>query len=196
MVPTTGNFGYKYRLPPASASANFVFGADLDLGEKADPEAREFQEAIVRFISCVADFNQALPIYRLIPTPLYYRSSNAVRTVYNIGKKYLDSNMEKIQRCVEKGEKVKGQSLIEQWMLEKKMSEDQMIMSAVSMFAAGVDTVSLADTCSYVPNATWRDAGGMLAGCWRDARRCMWSTQNYKSVPTTPRSGGVDLAAC
>ena len=141
-VPTTGNFCYKYRLPPASASANFVFGADLDLGEKADPDAREFQEAIKSFIKSVADFQQALPIYRLIPTPLYFRSSNAFRTVYNVGKKYLDSNMEKIQRCVEKGEKVKGQSLIEQWMLEK-MSEDQMIMSAVSLFAGGVDSVSL-----------------------------------------------------
>ena len=51
---------------------------------------------------------------------------------------------------------MKGQSLIEQWMLEKKMSEDQMIMSALLMFAAGVDTVSLLDTCSYVSNATWR----------------------------------------
>ena len=136
-------FCYKDRLPPSPASANFVFGADLDLGEKADQDAREFQEAIKSFIKSVADFQQALPIYRLIPTPLYYRSSNAFRTVYNIGKKYLDSNMEKIQRCVEKGEKVKGQSLIEQWMLEKKMSEDQIIMSAVSMFAGGVDSVSL-----------------------------------------------------
>ena len=69
-------------------------------------------------------------------------ATKAVQTVLNIGKKYLDSNMEKVQRCVEKGEKVKGQSLIEQWMLEKKMSEDEIISSTVGMFAAGVDTVS------------------------------------------------------
>lgn len=50
--------------------------------------------------------------------------------------------MEKIQKCVEKGEKVKGQSLIEQWMLEKQMTEDEMIISAVGMFGAGVDTVN------------------------------------------------------
>ena len=125
------------------ASAYFSLGADLDLGGKDDPEAREFQQAVSSFISCIADFTRALPIYRLVPTPLYYRATKAVQIFYNIGKKYLDSNMEKIQRCVEKGERVKGQSLIEQWMLEKRMSEDEIIVSAVGMFGAGVDTVSL-----------------------------------------------------
>ena len=144
---TTGDFHYKYCLPPIPASAYFSLGADLDLGGKADPEAREFQQAVSSFISCIADFTRALPIYRLVPTPLYYRATKAVQIFYNIGKKYLDSNMEKIQRCVEKGERVKGQSLIEQWMLEKRMSEDEIIISAVGMFGAGVDTVSLQDTC-------------------------------------------------
>ena len=124
------------------ASAYFSLGADLDLGGKADPDAREFQQAISHFISCIADFIRALPIYRLVPTPLYYRATKAVQTVQNIGKKYLDSNKEKIQRCVEKGETVKGQSLIEQWMLEKKMSEDEIISTAVGLFSGGVDTVS------------------------------------------------------
>lgn len=94
------------------------------------------------FITCIGDFTRALPIYRLLPTPLYYRATKAILAFYNIGKKYLDSNMEKIQKCVEKGEKVKGQSLIEQWMLEKQMTEDEMIISAVGMFGAGVDTVN------------------------------------------------------
>ena len=129
-------------LPHTPASAYISLGADLDLGGKTDPDAREFQQAMLSFTSCVADFIRALPIYRLVPTPLYYRATKAVQTVQNIGKKYLDSNMEKIQRCVEKGELVKGQSLIEQWMLEKKMSEDEIISTAVGLFSAGVDTVS------------------------------------------------------
>ena len=122
-------------LPNTPASAYISLGADLDLGGKTDPDAREFQQAMLSFTSCVADFIRAIPIYRLVPTPLYYRATKAVQTVQNIGKKYLDSNMEKIQRCVEKGELVKGQSLIEQWMLEKKMSEDEIISSTVGMFA-------------------------------------------------------------
>ena len=129
-------------LPHTPASAYISLGADLDLGGKTDPDAREFQQAMLSFTSCVADFIRAVPIYKLVPTPLYYRAAKAIQTVQNIGKKYLDSNKEKIQRCVEKGEKVKGQSLIEQWMLEKKMSEDEIISSTVGMFAAGVDTVS------------------------------------------------------
>ena len=129
-------------LPHTPASAYISLGADLDLGGKTDPDAREFQQAMLSFTSCVADFIRAVPIYKLVPTPLYYRAAKAIQTVQNIGKKYLDSNKEKIQRCVEKGEKVKGQSLIEQWMLEKKMSEDEIISTAVGLFSGGVDTVS------------------------------------------------------
>jgi len=90
-------------LPHTPASAYISLGADLDLGGKTDPDAREFQQAMLSFTSCVADFIRAVPIYRLVPTPLYYRAAKAVQTVQNIGKKYLDSNKEKIQRCVEKG---------------------------------------------------------------------------------------------
>lgn len=106
------------------------------------------------FITCIGDFTRALPIYRLLPTPLYYRATKAILAFYNIGKKYLDSNMEKIQKCVEKGEKVKGQSLIEQWMLEKQMTEDEMIISAVGMFGAGVDTVNSV-TGHYTHRSQW-----------------------------------------
>lgn len=53
--------------------------------------------------------------------------------------------MEKIQESLQKGETLKGQSLVVQWMLEKQLSEAEIILSAVAMFGAGVDTV-----CSHI----------------------------------------------
>jgi len=50
--------------------------------------------------------------------------------------------MDKIQEGLQKGERLKGQSLIEQWMLEKQMTEPEILLSAIAMFGAGVDTVS------------------------------------------------------
>lgn len=93
------------------------------------------------FITSVGEIGLSLPLYRLIPTPLYHRASKAIDDFYNLGKKYLDRNMEKIQESLWKGETLKGQSLVVQWMLEKQLSEAEIILSAVAMFGAGVDTV-------------------------------------------------------
>ena len=127
-----------------TASGYFALGANLDLGSGDDPESRAFQHAVGNFITSVGEIALSLPFYRLLPTPLYHRASRAIDDFYNLGKKYLDRNMAKIQESLEKGETLKGQSLVVQWMLEKQMSEAEIILSAVAMFGAGVDTV-----CSY-----------------------------------------------
>lgn len=124
-----------------TASGYFALGANLDLGSGDDPESRAFQHAVGNFITSVGEIGLSLPFYRLLPTPLYHRASRAIDDFYNLGKKYLDRNMAKIQESLEKGETLKGQSLVVQWMLEKQMSEAEIILSAVAMFGAGVDTV-------------------------------------------------------
>lgn len=67
----------------------------------------------------------------------------------SIGKKYLDMSKENTKRKLEKGDSI---SLIEQWMMEGKMSEEQCIMSACEMFGAGIDTVSLTEMEPYNPH--------------------------------------------
>ena len=59
-----------------------------------------------------------------------------------LGRKYLERNRASIDKRVREGGSPEGLSLIEQWMIEGKMSEEQCIASAMDMFGAGIDTVS------------------------------------------------------
>ena len=48
-----------------------------------------------------------------------------------------------VSRSIEFGEKEAIQGMLQQWLMEGKMTEKEALMAATSMFAAGVDTVSL-----------------------------------------------------
>ena len=47
-----------------------------------------------------------------------------------------------VQKMVEAGEERPVQGLLEQWLREGKMDENEAIMASTGMFTAGVDTVS------------------------------------------------------
>ena len=129
-------------LNPA-ASAWFAIGADLDLSQEDGQEAKKFQNAMQDAMTALLEFAEAMPIYKIYPTPLYKKIKRAVLAVQTVGKQYMEQNRQNIEKRVREGGSMEGLSLIEQWMIEGKMSEEQCIMSAVSMFAAGLDTVSL-----------------------------------------------------
>ena len=48
-----------------------------------------------------------------------------------------------VQKMVEAGEESPVQGLLEQWLREGKMDEQEAVMTSTSMFTAGVDTVSI-----------------------------------------------------
>ena len=54
-----------------------------------------------------------------------------------------------VSRSIEFGEKEAVQGMLQQWLMEGKMTEKEALMAVTSMFAAGVDTVSLYKLCSY-----------------------------------------------
>lgn len=55
--------------------------------------------------------------------------------------------MDKLLSQLERGEENEAPGLMEQWLRENKLSEEQIISEAVGTFAAGVDTVCLS---SYI----------------------------------------------
>ena len=61
---------------------------------------------------------------------------------YQITKKYGLKHAEKVHRKIESGEEGgEVQGLLEQWLREGKMTEEEALMNAADMFSAGVDTV-------------------------------------------------------
>ena len=77
-------------------------------------------------------------IHKVYPTQRYLKAKEALCTMRSIGRKYYERNRKDVMR------KGKGESLslLEQWMIDGKMTEEQCISSAIDMLIAGVDTVS------------------------------------------------------
>ena len=57
----------------------------------------------------------------------------------NYGMKYANE----VQKMVKAGEERPVQGLLEQWLREGKMDENEAVMTSTSMFTAGVDSVSV-----------------------------------------------------
>lgn len=112
----------------------------MDLQKNKD--AVKFQNGIQDFMIAIETFLEAMPIYRLFPTPFYRKAKRDYLMLRDLAMKYLELNRENIRKIVMEGGSIEGLSLIEQWMIEGKMSEEQCITSALDMFLAAVDTVS------------------------------------------------------
>ena len=125
-----------------AASAWFALGVDLDISKQEDHEAAHFQKSVMDLFNGIEYFMQALPFYKIYATNGYKKAKQSQVVMRELGRKYLEQNRENIDKRVREGGSTEGLSLIEQWMIEGKMSEDQCIGSAIDMFAAGVDTVS------------------------------------------------------
>ena len=114
----------------------------MDAKKDHKSKARALGESVQALISKIDDLILALPIYKYIPTKLVKDTNKALDMSKKIGKMYAEQHMESIMKGVEKGEKHHGQSLLEQWLLEEKLSMEEAVQSAGSMMAAGMDTVS------------------------------------------------------
>ena len=105
-------------------------------------EAFQLQKAMTTMVSAMDDFTFALPFYKLFPSQIYKNMNTSHNEINEIGNRYADQHMERIEKTVSKGEKDFGQSLLEQWLIEGKMGKKEAVQNAISMLAAGMDAVS------------------------------------------------------
>ena len=86
----------------------------------------------------------SLPMHKLVSTKAYKDFNKSVDKIKEIGRKYADLYMEKIKAGVQKakGEKMSGQSIMEQWLIEGRMSSKQVIRASAGLLSAGMDIVS------------------------------------------------------
>ena len=131
------------------ATAYFVLGVVLDLGGRdSTKQGKRFQQAIKIHLSAIDDFTITLLFFKIFPTRLYQEPDKATDDLYSIGQQYINQILYKIRNEVGRGEKRLGQSLIEQWLIEGQLNEDEIIMSAIFMLGAGVDTNVIIATIS------------------------------------------------
>ncbi|XP_019856590.1 PREDICTED: probable cytochrome P450 12c1, mitochondrial [Amphimedon queenslandica] len=131
------------------AGAHFTFGVNLDSQCDEDGHAKELQNATGAVIDSLYELQTAFPLYKIVATSSYKQFNRGLDKVYEIGRKYADKYISDIKtRAALKKERVHGTSLIEQWLIEGNMSQDEAIGNAISMLAAGLDTT--AATVSFI----------------------------------------------
>ena len=104
-------------------------------------ELKECAEAAIKVLDSII---KSVPLYKLMPTKLLKDFNRCTDKMNEIGHKYAALYMEKINDSVRKaeGKKRVGQSLMEQWLIEGRMSIETAIQSSTVLLATGMDTVS------------------------------------------------------
>ena len=70
-------------------------------------------------------------------------SSVCLSAFLQTGYAFAAKEMEKLYSRLERGVESETPGLMEQWLREKKLTEEEIMSEAVEMFGAGVDTVCL-----------------------------------------------------
>ena len=65
-------------------------------------------------------------------------------------KIYLDQSRQKIRKAVEQGEQFHGQCFVEQMMIEKKLSEEEIPMISSLLVGGALDTVSCKEEPHFI----------------------------------------------
>lgn len=120
-----------------------MFGVDLDCKCDEYGHAKELQDAVWNFLQSIFGLLTALPLYKVFPTSTYKRFNKSLDKVNEIGHKYASMYLSDIKARAAVNEKVYGMSLLEQWLIEDKMSQDEAVAHAVNLIGGGMDTVSI-----------------------------------------------------
>ena len=124
-------------------AAHFVFGADLDCRNDKEGHIKELQDAVGGLIDCTFDLQTTLPLFKVFPTKAYKDLNKHMDKLTEIGQIYADMYTSDIEASAAVSEeKFHGMSLLEQWLIEGKMSTKEAISHSINMLGAGMDTVS------------------------------------------------------
>ena len=126
-----------------------VFNEHVDAHSGKDPANREMVEAAVGFNDAFSTLQGTFfPLFKVYPTKKYRRYVQALQRVRAVGTKLLKKRFDDFSKDIREG-KVDATSavgLLEQWLMEGKLSENEIVMQAADMLAAGTDTTSITGT--------------------------------------------------
>lgn len=103
---------------------------------------KQFLEAGRNFTRTLIRFMYALPLYKLVPTKPYKEFDVAARRLLALAGEIMEKKMAELTRALEEGHNVKGIGFLDQWLLEGKLSHEQILPIFGDLLAAGIDTVS------------------------------------------------------
>lgn len=112
------------------------------LTENPSDFGKQFLEAGRNFVRTLLGLMYALPVYKLIPTKPYKEFDVAVRHLLSLAGEIMEKKMAQMTTALEEGQEVQGIGFLDQWLLEGKLSSEQILPIFADLVAAGIDTVS------------------------------------------------------
>ena len=124
--------------------SKIVFNENVDVFSGKNSQANDFVRAAIDFVESLFIIGRALPLYKFIPTKPYKEYVERVRRLYSLGEQLLRNHYNSIVSEIEKGtvDETVAVGLLDQWLIEGKLSKEEAITQACVMLGAGVDTTS------------------------------------------------------
>ena len=121
-----------------------VFNEDMNTFSDNDSQTEKYVKAVLAFTHAFGEVNRALPLYKIFPTKVYRNYISSYSDVRQLGKELLNNRYESIRKDIEEGtvDEDIAVGLLDQWLIEGKLTEEEAIVQACDMLAAGIDTTS------------------------------------------------------
>ena len=109
-----------------------------------DPSARmkTFQRAAIQFVKGLLPMASPIPLHKYIPTVYSVRFENTVRELERISLELLGEKMATLSAALKKGENVEPIGFLEQWLVEERLDQKDILVLIRDFLSAGIDTVS------------------------------------------------------
>ena len=125
-------------------TTRIVFDEDIDTFLGTDPLSMTFIESTLAFTYSIGEISRALPLYKIYPTKPYKNYVECYSRLRALGKQLLNNHYEKLKADLEAGivDEEKAVGLLDQWLIEGKLTEEEALVQACDMLGAGIDTTS------------------------------------------------------
>ena len=123
-----------------TVSARFAYGLDMKMVDGIDEDGKIFVDTVRDLLESVTDVATMPPMFKIYPTKGYRLFLDVNSRMLVVATKHAKTVKQRIASGADGSETV---GMLEEWLRDGVLTEEEAILQAVGMFAAGVDTVSI-----------------------------------------------------
>eukprot|EP00731_Ephydatia_muelleri_P031105 Em0022g619a len=125
-----------------------TLGEKLDTFDESKKDLQEFEKISLDYAKNVEVIVFAPPLYKFFPTKAYRDFKRATDCMYEKASHILKDKYDKMVEAINSGvvDEAKAISLMEQWLIEGKLTQKEILTLCCDMLAAGIETSSLTAT--------------------------------------------------
>ena len=123
-----------------TVSTRLAYGLDMKMVDGIDEDGKIFVDAVRDLFESLTDVATMPPLFKIYPTKGYRLFLDINSRILEVATKHAKTVKQRIASGADGSETV---GMLEEWLRDGVLTEEEAILQAVAMFAAGVDTVSI-----------------------------------------------------